>query len=186
MTNHVGRRRALRFPGHPSPELNCWLLTFWSSISWGDLVLYSETAPGFLTTEDNYQCQNWGLQKSLIVFTLDLGPSLGPGKILWFRVIHITLWRKQTIFPFFLIFCLCFLWEGGHKLYFPFRIGLPRWFSGKEFTSSAGDPGLTPGSGRSPGEGNGNPLQYSCLKNPMDRGAWGATVHGVGKELSTT
>ena len=45
----------------------------------------------------------------------------------------------------------------------------------------AGDLGSIPGSGRSPGEGNGNPLQYSCLKNPMDRGAWGATVHGVAK-----
>ena len=45
----------------------------------------------------------------------------------------------------------------------------------------AGDLGSIPGSGRSPGEGNGNPLQYSCLGNPMDRGAWGATVHGVAK-----
>ena len=42
-----------------------------------------------------------------------------------------------------------------------------------------GDVGLIPGSGRSPGEGNGNPLQYSCLGNPRDRGAWQATVHGV-------
>ena len=42
----------------------------------------------------------------------------------------------------------------------------------------AGDPGLIPGLGRSPGEGNGNPLQYSCLENPMARGAWQATVHG--------
>ena len=42
-------------------------------------------------------------------------------------------------------------------------------------------PGLIPGLGRSPGEGNGNPLQYSCLKNPMDRRAWWATVHGVAK-----
>ena len=41
--------------------------------------------------------------------------------------------------------------------------------------------GLIPGSGRSPGEGNGNPLQYSCLENPMDRGAWWATVHGITK-----
>ena len=41
--------------------------------------------------------------------------------------------------------------------------------------------GLIPGSGRSPGEGHGNPLQYSCLENPMDRGAWWATVHGVTK-----
>ena len=41
--------------------------------------------------------------------------------------------------------------------------------------------GLIPGSGRSPGEGNGNPLQYSCLENPMDRGAWGAIVHSIAK-----
>ena len=45
----------------------------------------------------------------------------------------------------------------------------------------AGDLGLIPGSGRSPGEENGNPLQYSCLENPMDGGAWSATVHGVAK-----
>ena len=46
---------------------------------------------------------------------------------------------------------------------------------------STGDPGSIPGSGRSPGEGNGDPLQHSCLENPMDRGAWQATVHGVAK-----
>ena len=45
---------------------------------------------------------------------------------------------------------------------------------------NAGDLGSIPGSGKSPGEGNGNPLQYSCLKNPMDRGAWWATVQRVG------
>ena len=50
----------------------------------------------------------------------------------------------------------------------------------------SGDTGLTPESGRYPGEGNGNPLQYSCQGNPMDRGAWGATVHGVTKESDTT
>ena len=58
---------------------------------------------------------------------------------------------------------------------------------GKEFACKAGDLGLIPGSGRSPGEGNGNPLQYSCLGNSMDRGAWEATVHGVtqcGSQLS--
>ena len=49
---------------------------------------------------------------------------------------------------------------------------------GKESASNAGDPGSTPGSGRSPGEGNGNPLQYSCLENSKDSGAWWATVHG--------
>ena len=51
----------------------------------------------------------------------------------------------------------------------------------KVSASNAGDPGLIAGSRRSPGEGNGNPLQYSCLENPMDRGAWRATVHGVAK-----
>ena len=52
---------------------------------------------------------------------------------------------------------------------------------GKESACSAGDPGSIPGSGRSPGEGNGNPLQYPCLENPMNRGAWWAAVHGVKK-----
>ena len=47
------------------------------------------------------------------------------------------------------------------------------------------DKGSIPGSGRSPGEGNGNPLQYSCLENPIDRGAWQATVHGVAESDTT-
>ena len=60
-------------------------------------------------------------------------------------------------------------------------IGLRWWLSGKESACNAGVSGLIPGSGRSPGEGNGNPLQYSCLENPMDRGAWWAVLHGVTK-----
>ena len=52
----------------------------------------------------------------------------------------------------------------------------------KNLPANAGDAGLIPGSGRSAGEGNGNPFQYSCLVNPMDRGAWQAIVHGVAKE----
>ena len=51
----------------------------------------------------------------------------------------------------------------------------------KKLSASAGDLGSIPGSERSPGEGNGNTLQYSCLENPMDGGAWQATVHGVAK-----
>ena len=50
---------------------------------------------------------------------------------------------------------------------------------GKEFACNAGDTGSIPGSGRSPGGRNGNPLQHSCLENPLDREAWWATVHGV-------
>ena len=67
--------------------------------------------------------------------------------------------------------------------------GLPDSPVGKESACSArdtGDVGSIPGLGRSPGEGNGNPLQYSCLKNPMDRGAWWATVLGVAKESDMT
>ena len=65
-------------------------------------------------------------------------------------------------------FCLCLL----------------RWHSGKQLLANAGDArevGSIPGSGRSPGEGNGNSLQYSCLENSMDRGTWWTTVHGVAK-----
>ena len=57
---------------------------------------------------------------------------------------------------------------------------------GKESACSAEDLVSIPGSRRSPGVGNGYPLQYSCLENPMDKGAWGATVHGVAKESDMT
>ena len=60
-------------------------------------------------------------------------------------------------------------------------MGFPGGSDGKESACHAVDLGLIPGLGRSPGEGNGYPLQYSCLENPMDRGAWWATVHGVSK-----
>ena len=59
--------------------------------------------------------------------------------------------------------------------------GLPWWLSGKESTCQAGNTGSIPGSGRSPGEENGNPLQYSCLGHPMDREAWQATVQGFAR-----
>ena len=61
---------------------------------------------------------------------------------------------------------MCFLW------------GFPGSSIGKESACSAGDPGSVPGSGRSPGEGNGNPLRNSCLGKPTNRGAWRATIRG--------
>ena len=60
--------------------------------------------------------------------------------------------------------------------------GFPGGSDGKESALKAGDPASTPGLGRFHGEGNGHPLQYSCLENSMDRGAWRATVHGVTKK----
>ena len=64
-------------------------------------------------------------------------------------------------------------------------MGFPGHSDGKESTCNAGDPGSIPGSGRSPGEGNDSPPQYSCLENPRDRGTWQATVHGVAKNWTT-
>ena len=60
-------------------------------------------------------------------------------------------------------------------------MGFPGGSDGKESACNVGDPALILGLGRSPGEGNGNPLQYSCMENPIDRGAWRATVHGLTK-----
>ena len=66
-------------------------------------------------------------------------------------------------------------------------LGIPHQLSGEEhLPANAGDEGSIPGSGRCPGEGHGNPLHYSCLENPMDRGAWWATFKWVAKVLDTT
>ena len=73
----------------------------------------------------------------------------------------------DTVFFFFLVFISV-------------QLGLPWWLRGKASACNVGDPGLIPGSGRSPGEGNGNPLQYSCLENSMGHNPWGR------KELDTT
>ena len=75
---------------------------------------------------------------------------------------------------------------GTHVVYtfWFFLLGIwdfPGGSDGKASVYNTGDPGLIPGSGISPGEGNGNPLQYSCLENPMDRGAWQVAVHAVMK-----
>ena len=60
-------------------------------------------------------------------------------------------------------------------------MGFPHSSVGKSSACNAGDPGSIPGSGRSPGEENGSPLQYSCLENPMDKGAWQAAVHRIAR-----
>ena len=64
-------------------------------------------------------------------------------------------------------------------MYYKFKMGFPSGSVVKNPPANAGDTDLMPGSGRSPGEGNGNPLQYSGLGNSMDRGVWRATVHGM-------
>ena len=74
--------------------------------------------------------------------------------------------------------CSGVTWNNDSLYHF---LGFPGGLDGKESACSAGDLGSIPGSGRSPGEGNSNPLQYSCLENPMDGGVWSATVHGIAK-----
>ena len=66
-------------------------------------------------------------------------------------------------------------------MFFWNSLGFPGGSDSKELACNAGDTGLIPGLGRSSGEGNGNPPRYSCLENPMDRGAWWAAIHGVAK-----
>jgi len=67
------------------------------------------------------------------------------------------------------------LWDFGQA---PHLLGFPGGSAGKKSACNVGDLGLIPGWGRSPGEGNGNPPQYSCLENSRDRGVWWAAVHG--------
>ena len=68
--------------------------------------------------------------------------------------------------------------------YIPTCMGFPGGSDGKESDLNVGNPGLIPGLGKSPGEGNSNPVQYSCLGNPIDRGAWWSSAHGVAKRLT--
>jgi len=99
---------------------------------------------------------------------------LSPSLPVFFPLFHPSFF--QASFP--LLHCL-FIYPTSH---------LSPWLSGKESARNAVDTSLIPGSGRSPGGGNGSPLQYACLENPMDRGAWWATVHGFTKswtQLST-
>jgi len=70
------------------------------------------------------------------------------------------------------------------QIFLMFDKNVPDGSDSKESACNMGNLGLIPGSRRSPGEGNGNPFQYSCLENSMDRGAWQATVHGVTKSWS--
>ena len=72
-----------------------------------------------------------------------------------------------------------------YKVKYILKWGFPDGSDGGVSACNAGDPGSIPGSGRCPGEGHGNPLQYSSLENPTDRGAWWTTVHGVAESDTT-
>ena len=110
--------------------------------------------------------------------------------MIWFVCLFCLLFRGDILHRVILVVgwgqVLCY--SGFHCVSFRYLIlpsvsiwGFPGSSEDKASACNVGDPGLIPGLGRAPGEGNGNPLQYSCLENPMDRGAWWATVHGVAK-----
>ena len=102
-------------------------------------------------------------------------------------------WYSRTFLPMFTMLDKFYWWSryfqnSGRSnlfLYLLLLVNTPKGFpcgsEGKESACNAEDPGSIPGSGRSLGEGNGNPLQYSCLENPMNRGTWCARVHGLRK-----
>ena len=87
--------------------------------------------------------------------------------------------KETSAFASFMELWACKLAQSQWDLSKP--LGFTSSSVGKGSACSAGELSSIPGSGRSPGEGNGSPLQYSCLENPMDRGAWRATVHGVAR-----
>ena len=92
---------------------------------------------------------------------------------------NLSLWDGEVSTQNFKDIYFSFFWKKNFKdIYLGF---FPGGSVGKESACSAGDLGSSPGSGRFPGEGTGNQLQYSCLKNPVDRWAWQATVHGVSR-----
>ena len=90
-----------------------------------------------------------------------------------------------TSFSGFVVKLIVFLFKCNIVLLL-LSLGFPGDSVVKNLSTNSGDAVSIPGLGKSLGEGNGNPLQYSCLGNPMDRGAWRATVHGFVKELDTT
>ena len=98
----------------------------------------------------------------------------------------LVLWSGYCLLSVKCVFsssCACdqttFLYYFSFLVHCSVCLGLPWWPSGKESACNAGDLGLIPWLGRFPGGGHGNPFQHSCLENPMDRGAWQATVHGI-------
>ena len=108
----------------------------------------------------------------------------------FFKIIHILLIRNPlenlTAIHFQLASVILGKCVWIFQLLFKQNVAFPHGSVVKNPLANAGDVDLIPESGRSPGEGNGNPLQHSCLENPMDRGVWWAAVHGVTKESDIT
>ena len=137
--------------------------SFFSSWSWRELVLHIGG-------------QSIGASASASVFPMNIQGWFPSGfTSLISLILEYYTWRLK-LFCLFLLFMYYF----SEKYYKPIILQwLPHGSDSKQFACNAGDLGLIPGSGRSPGEGNGNTFQNPCLENPMDRGPWWVTVHGI-------
>ena len=139
-------------PTYPSGEVRLFLWSLLGLIVWAPVC---EPTENIILLKLNHYCKFFFL-------------------LLHFSVLTQQLLSSDYIFFLSIVFCILSLgiWHQG----------LPWWLSSNDLPANAGDACLISGSGMSPGGGNDNPLQYSCLENPTDRGAWWATVHGVAKE----
>ena len=144
---------------------------------WGVELLTQNLNPHLFKLHALRSAVQMGLNPAKTPKTLETTPKTineYKSEIRWVKSMIIT----AAFFPVLVesLFFQSFSWM--HWIHYN-QMGFPGDASGKESAGNAGDPGLIPGWKRSPGEGNSYPLQYSCLENPMDRGAWWATVHGV-------
>ena len=122
----------------------------------------------------HFQEHIWCSKQDVYLCHVSLISSVYPQKSLFSKFLFLVFLSTFPQFPH-----LIFRFESGYTK--KKNVCIPHRSASKESACSAGDPSLVLGLGRSPGEGNGNPVQYSCLENPMDRGAWWATVHGVAR-----
>ena len=144
----------------------CWSFTFFLVIV--QVLFHFKTLVVFFVDD---LCKFLMYSKEQLLIRYIMYKYLFPFCGLYFYFLDSTLWCTKV-----------FKLEEMQTIHYHMDIitagGFPGSSAGKESTCNAGDSSLIPGLGRSPGEGNGNPLQCSCLENPMDRGVWWATVHG--------
>ena len=143
------------------------------------------------STKDTWRTvpERLSLESVAYLLLYDAGPSLFTSSYANFRNNILSSKRISQLFSKVSQNSLSTIktWPTYVSIYWAYHnlLGFPGGSEVKVSASNAGDPGSIPGSGRSPGEGNGNPLQYSCLENPMDGGAWYATVQWGRKESDT-
>ena len=130
------------------------------------------------TEEQSHLCLSLGLSPSFSIVSSIRGQNISINSKKPESHLHPTtlLLLLKSLIKYFCFLCITSVFNDPSQTE----------FISKQSTCQAGDPAMIPGSGRCPGEGNGNPLQYSCLGNPMDRGAWQATIYGVTKDWGTT